>query len=231
MVSQMKNKSYLGIIALLCLALAVVFSKLQKESARNYNKSSIINEKNSEIDSLILKNDRVAYQKDRAEASLSDLISSYAFLEDSLKALGIKNKDLKDALFLAQSTSGSGVGTVEYIESVDTLYMNSVIKVNEPFFSFSATIYDNQTFDYMYNISDSLTIVKTSSRKNIFSPVEHKVTVLNANPKTVITGITSLTVKENPKTIVIGVSAGIGFTESGLSPFVGLTVTKPIISF
>jgi len=229
----MKSKSYLGIIILLCLTLAIMFSKLQKESASNYNISTIIAEKNSKIDSLILKNGRIAYQKDRAEASLSDLLSSYTFLEDSLKELGIKNKHLKDALFLSQKTSGSGTGTVEYIEveSVDTLYVSSIIKVNEPYFNFSATIHENQTFDYNYSIYDSLTVVKTSSRKNMFSPIEHKVTVLNANPKTVLTGVTSLTVKDNPKTIVIGLSAGIGLTESGLSPFIGITATKPIISF
>lgn len=197
------------------------------------SRGSVIKEQQATIVKVTLKNDKYGFEKDRAIADRKTLLESYGFLEDSLKAMGIKAKNLESALFISQRTRGSGVGRIDTltIRENDTVYVVRKLNITEPFFRFSATLYPANTYDYQYDIYDSLSLVNTSSRKNIFKPMQHKITVVNANPKTVITGITSLTIREDSKRIIIGPMVGYGVTNTGLSSFVGIGATWRVISF
>jgi hypothetical protein len=212
-----------------------VYGQISKSRLKNDVKSRdwIIKEKNASIEKVKLDNGKLAFEKTRAKGDLKSLLNGYNWLEDSLKKMGVKTKDLQSALFIAQRTEGSGIGvidTVTILES-DTVYTIGRILIQEPFFQLSASFYPDQRYKYTYSIFDSLSVLNTTHRKNIFSNYEHTVRVVNANPKTVISGITSLTIREQPYKWSISLTFGYGISSSGLSPFVGLGVSKPLIKF
>ncbi len=192
---------------------------------------SVVTEQNSEIERITQNNGDVITQKDRAIADRKTLESSYKWLKDSLSEMGLKNKELRSALFLAQRTTGSGEGRIDTvrIEEHDTTIVEGMIGVQERFFSMDLTLYPSGEFIYGYSVYDSLSIVNTTSRKNIFSDWEYKVKVNTANPNTTITGITSLTIKEKKTKFVIGPVVGYGIGKDGLSPYIGIGIVKPII--
>ena len=192
---------------------------------------SVVTEQNSEIERITQKNGDVITQKDRAIADRKTIENSYKWAKDSLNKMGIKNKELRSALFLAQKTTGSGDGRIDTIriEQHDTTLVEGRIGVQERFFNMDLTLYPSGDFVYGYSVYDSLSIANTTSRKNIFSEWEHKVKVNTANPNTTITGITSLTIKERKSKFVIGPVVGYGIGKDGLSPYFGIGILKPII--
>lgn len=220
------------IVALIALLVIGQCSRSKLKNDVN-TRDWIIKEQNSSIERVKLDNGKLAFEKTRAEGDLKSLLNGYNWLEDSLKKLGIKTKNLQSALFIAQRTKGSGTGTIDTvtISESDTVYSVGRISIEERFFQLSASFYPNNRYKYSYSIFDSLNIINTSHRKNIFSNYEHTVRVINANPKTVISGITSLTIKEHPYRLAISLTLGYGISSSGLSPFVGIGVSKPIIRF
>lgn len=227
------NKTLLGLVVLLVISLLFTYDAYNRKQSESHNLSQVIKEKEAKIDSVKLKNGQVMYEKLRVEMDRDNILESYSDLGDKLHDMGVKNKDLRSALSLAQSTQGSGEGTVDTVTVTvnDTTYIASRINISEPFFNFSATIYDLGRYDYQYSVLDSLTVLNTTQRKNIFSQWEHSVKVVNENPKTIITGVTSITIKEKASRFVVGPSVGYGVTDSGLSWFFGVTATKPIITF
>ncbi len=227
------NKTLIIIIAVLIILLGWTYIKNGQLKDKVDSKESIIKEQNASIEKIKLKSGAIAFEKTRVEADLQSLKDGYGFLEDSLKQMGIKAKNLESALFISQQTSASGTGKIDTIEinTESEVYKASHLSIVEPFFNFSANIKPSGEYLYQYNIFDSLTVVKTSQRKSIFHAYEHKIRVFNANPKTEITGITSLTIKERPYRWAISVTAGYGITNNGLSPFVGIGVSKPLIRF
>lgn len=223
------------IIIIVALISLLFIGQCSRSKLRNdvNSRDSIIKEQNASIEQVKLDNGKLAFQKTRAEGDLKSLLNGYNWLEDSLKKLGIKTKDLESALFIAQKTQGSGTGIIDTvtISESDTVYTVGRISIEEPFFQLSASFYPDNRYKYSYSIFDSLSIVNTTHRKNIFSNYEHVVMVVNANPKTIISGITSLTIKEKPYRVAISLTLGYGVSRSGLSPFVGIGVSKPLIKF
>ena len=194
---------------------------------------SVVTEQNSQIEREKLKNGDVITQKDRAIADRKTLEDSYKWLEDSLNEMGIKNKELRSALFLAQSTKGSGEGKIDTVlrEVHDTTLVEGSIGVQERFFNLDLTLYPSGEFIYGYSVYDSLSIVNTTSRKNIFSDWEYKVKVNTANPNTTITGLTSLTIKQKKTKWVVGPVIGYGVGKDGFSPYLGIGLMKPVLKF
>ena len=229
------NKERLLYIIILIIVILFWMRSCSNKESRISQQRTVIEEQTSELMLIKVKKDRFAIEKRRAEANLSILKDSYVFLEDSLKAMGIKLKNMQSVVFLAQQTSGNGSGTVRYdtITQTDTLYVSNIatkhLDIDERFFKFRAQLFENDRFNYQYTVYDSLSIVNTTSRKNIFKTWEHNVRVLSANPKTNITGLTSLTVKNKEPFIDIGISVGYGITPAGLQPFLGISATKSII--
>lgn len=223
-------------IVILIGVVLILFNAFKREKSRSEQKDQIIYEKEAKIDSVKLKNGQIMYEKVRVEVDRKMILENYSDLGDKLKLADIKNKELQSALSLSQNTSGSGQGRIDTLfvaSPSDTVEVTPEyrLSIDEKYFNFSATIYGSGMYDYLYTVSDSLFIANTTSRKNIFSPIEHTVKVINSNPNTSITGVTSLTVKERVPKLVIGPSIGYGVTSSGLSPFIGVTITKPIIRF
>lgn len=227
---KMKKREFIYIGGIIFLIL-FLFAQRSNHGRSIESKNQIIEEKNSVIETVQLKNGNVLFEKNRVESDLKSLKEGYSFLEDSLEQMGIKAKHLRSALFLAQQTTGSGEGRIDTVKVVenDTIRIGRQLNVSERFFNFSANIFPNNQFDYQYSIFDSLSIVNTSSRKNIFSPREYKVNVVNSNPRTELTGVTSLTIKEDKYNWIVGIGGGYGLTQSGTGAFIGIVVARPII--
>ena len=227
----MRNNIIIGAFSLMVIAFTV--NSCVNHKSKSESKTTIISEQNATIEGIELDNNLIAHEKERVEADLNTITESYSFLEDSLKAMGVKAKNLKAALFIAQSTKGHGEGTTNTVTITknDTTYIASEISITEPYFLFSSTTLPDNSYTYEYDVYDSLSLLNIRSRKNFFHKWENKVRVVNSNPKTTISGITSLTIKEKPKRITIGLMVGYGVTNSGLSPFAGVGISTPIISF
>lgn len=223
------------IIIIIALVGLLFIGQCSRSKLENDLKSRdwIIKEKNASIKKVKLKNGSLAFDKIRAEGDLKSLLNGYNWLEDSIKKLGVKNKHLRAALFISQKTIGSGTGRIDTvtITESDTVYQVGLISIQEPFLLFKVQLYPDQQYKYSYSIFDSLSIINTSHRKNIFSNYEHNIRVVNANPKTEISGITSITIKERSYKWSISLTMGYGINSSGLSPFIGIGVSKPLIKF
>lgn len=223
------------IIIIICLIALLVYGQISRMRIKTSNetKDLIIKEQNASIEKVELQNGKLAFDKTRAEGDLKSLLNGYNWLEDSLKKLGIKSKNLESALFIAQKTTGSGIGIIDTvtISESDTVYTVGRISIEEPFFQLSASFYPDNRYKYSYSIFDSLSILNTTHRKNIFSPYEHKVRVINANQKTVLSGVTSLTIKEQSYRWAISINLGYGISKNGLSPYFGIGFSKPLIKF
>ena len=220
------------LIAIIAFVVIIIMGNLyMNQKSSNQSKSSIIAEKNAEIKAVKLSNNQLAYEKKRAIANAETIKEGYAFLEDSLKALDIKLKEVESALFVVTTSETKGSGEIDtvYIDSLQTVAGN--LRVSKPFFLFDGYLYQDGSFSYTSVVRDSLALVNTVTRKSIFSKWQYNTRVVSANPDLVVTGITSITVKEKGNNFTIGITAGYGIGSGGLTPFVGIGITKPIIKF
>ena len=220
------------LIAIIAFVVIIIMGNLyMNQKSSNQSKSSIIAEKNAEIKAVKLNNNQLAYEKKRAIANAETIKEGYAFLEDSLKALDIKLKEVESALFVVTTSETKGSGEIDtvYIDSLQTVAGN--LRVSKPFFLFDGYLYQDGSFSYTSVVRDSLALVNTVTRKSIFSKWQYNTRVVSANPDLVVTGITSITVKEKGTNFTIGITAGYGIGSGGLTPFVGIGITKPIIKF
>ena len=220
------------LIAIIAFVVIIIMGNLyMNQKSSNQSKSSIIAEKNAEIKAVKLNNNQLAYEKKRAIANAETIKEGYAFLEDSLKALDIKLKEVESALFVVTTSERKGSGEIDtvYIDSLQTVAGN--LRVSKPFFLFDGYLYQDGSFSYTSVVRDSLALVNTVTRKSIFSKWQYNTRVVSANPDLVVTGITSITVKEKGNNFTIGITAGYGIGSGGLTPFVGIGITKPIIKF
>lgn len=220
------------LIAIIAFVVIIIMGNLyMNQKSSNQSKSSIIAEKNAEIKAVKLNNNQLAYEKKRAIANAETIKEGYAFLEDSLKALDIKLKEVESALFVVTTSETKGSGEIDtvYIDSLQTVAGN--LRVSKPFFLFDGYLYQDGSFSYTSVVRDSLALVNTVTRKSIFSKWQYNTRVVSANPDLVVTGITSITVKEKGNNFTIGITAGYGIGSGGLTPFVGIGITKPIIKF
>ena len=220
------------LIAIIAFVVIIIMGNLyMNQKSSNQSKSSIIAEKNAEIKAVKLNNNQLAYEKKRAIANAETIKEGYAFLEDSLKALDIKLKEVESALFVVTTSETKGSGEIDtvYIDPLQTVAGN--LRVSKPFFLFDGYLYQYGSFSYTSVVRDSLALVNTVTRKSIFSKWKYNTRVVSANPDLVVTGITSITVKEKGNNFTIGITAGYGIGSGGLTPFVGIGITKPIIKF
>ncbi|GHE64990.1 hypothetical protein [Roseivirga thermotolerans] len=227
------------IIIVVLLAVSIVFGRATYHLGnRLESQTSIISEKNAQIDSIQLKNGTLAYEKLTAVADRKSLEEGYSFLKDSLKQMGVKIKTLQNAVFLARQTSNSGSGQIDTVrivqtlpESVDTVLISRQLNINERFFSFRADLFPDDSFDYRYTFTDSLSILNTATRRNWFAPMEYKVRVVSANHRTNLTGATSLTVREKGTRWSLGAFGGYGWNGQKFTSIVGIGITREIIAF
>ncbi|WP_252948514.1 hypothetical protein [Roseivirga pacifica] len=232
------KKPQIIIILILLFTTAVFAYKAFNLKQRVVGKDNIIAEQNATIDSVVLKNGNIAYSQRAAQADLKSLKQGYSFLEDSLRNMGLKVKHLQNAVFLARQTSASGSGKIDTVKIVeqlpgttDTVLINRQLNISERFFKFKADLFANDTYNYEYTFTDSLSIVNTTSRKNWFAPRVYNVRVVSANPNTRLTGITSLAVKEEGTRWSLSIFGGYGWNGQQFSPTIGIGVSREIIKF
>lgn len=215
------------IVVLLLAGWFAIQSQNKSESIKS--KDSVIQEKNAKIKIIEQRNGKLVFEKQRAVADKETMSHSYGFLKDSLISLGAKMKQLESATFVATQTTGSG--TTQAKDTVlihDTLKLDAhQIRVSKPFFTLSGTLYPNNKFDYSYVISDSLALLNTVTRRNVFSKWEYTTRVQSANPDLRVIGLTSLTVKGKESKLDVSLFVGTGFGANGFTPvFIGVGVSR-----
>ena len=180
-------------------------------------------------------NGRLVSEKDALVVTLDDLkFNQVQEIEDYKKKLdieGVKNKKLRDINEVLFSAQGDG----SVVMNTDTVYIDSVQQINnsfdvdDGFLSFRAWL-EGQDVGYTYTYTDSLYISSHKERKNIFKPYNTVVTASLSNPQAQVTGIKSVSIITKPPKLVFGISIGLGVTNKGTSPFIGIGVTKPIFN-
>jgi hypothetical protein len=181
-----------------------------------------------------MKSGEIGFEKVRVEADLKSLQESYGFLEDSLKELGVKTKQLSSALFLAQRTQGSGEGRIDTVRiqgEADTVKVGLKMEIKERYFDFIANIYESGNYDYNYSTYDSLAIVNVTKRPTPFHARVHSVKIVNANPNAKISGITSLTIVEKPRKFHLGPLVSVTHDGERIRPFIGIGMAYSFLSF
>lgn len=229
----MKNTFKIIGIGIVIFIILIQNVRIAKKEYKIETQGQIIDERNAHVERIELDNGKIISEKLRVTGEFKELSRGYTYLKDSLKEMGIKAKEMKTALFLARETKGEGMGKIDTvtISDIDTVYMGHALSIQEPFFSFYATIYPSNEYQYHYSIFDSLSVVNTVERRNIFSAREYKVKVYNSNPKTIVTGMTSLTIKERQYKWVAGPMFGYGVGMNGSSPFVGFGIMRAVVRF
>lgn len=229
---MISHKAFLGvIIAAIAFVLFFVGRSLEHKSD-SLVKDQVLEEKLADIEALKTLNGHLRYEKDAAELDKKTAEQYYKAELDSIKEWhDVKVKSLERALAISQETRGEGTVKIDTIEVVvgDSVIVASKFGVQETFFTFDGIIYPSGDLSYSYAIFDSLSIVNHRKKVGLFRAPENKVSVYNKNPKTVITGITSITIKERPPKWVIGIGGGFGYGQ-GLGPQVGIYVVKPILT-
>lgn len=97
---------------------------------------------------------------------------------------------------------------------------------------FGNVILGKMIFEIELNIKNKYDVAIGRKRKNIFSPWQMYADITTYNPYDNITKVRSYSKqKMRPKRFGIGISAGVGFTYSGIGPYVGIGVNYNIIEF
>lgn len=232
---MISHKAFLGVIVAAIAFVLFFVGRALEHKSDSLVKDQVLEEKLADIQALKTLNGHLRYEKDAAELDKKSAEKYYKAALDSIKEWhDVKVKNLERALAISQETRGEGTGRIDTVEVPVPGYPDSVIVaskfgVQETFFTFDGIIYPSGDLSYSYAIFDSLSIVNHRKKVGLFRAPENKVSVYNKNPKTTITGITSITIKERPPKWVIGIGGGFGYGQ-GLGPQVGIYVVKPILT-
>lgn len=158
-----------------------------------------------------------------------DLIKTvYESELDSLRRvipeIGRKGKNLKEATNVTTITKDSIVLSTIF----DTVVVDNNIVVRESLQYSDKWLdleFDPLTNGLNYTSRDSLSIVKFSKRQGWFKPRTTNVQVISHNPRSSIIGLQQFSVEADVKRLSFGLQAGYGFTNNGMSPYVGIGFT------
>lgn len=231
----MSDRVKLGIGAILVVLCLFLFGRSERYRNQSVALDEVLTEKEADIQALKTWNGHLRYEKEEAVIDKQTAKEHYKAELDSIERWHqVKLKSMERALAIAQKTTGSGTVLVDTV----TIYVDSDVTqpqgglkfgVQEDFFTFDGLIDHSGSLRYSYTIFDSLSIVNHRKRVGLFRTPENVVSVYNKNPKTTITGITSLTIKEKPPRWVLGVGGGAGYGPGGLGGQIGVYVVKPLL--
>jgi len=171
-----------------------------------------------------------AVQADR-DVWLHDYYKS--LLADMQQKLNLKEKQIQ------QLTAASSLTEGQVITKVDTVHVYGDTGHFENHFTYAdrwlylrGKIIDDQ-LELDYRITDSIQLVSFTKRKWFLGKRESYVSGFSLNPKTTLQGLQQVKLNGSiePKKWGIGIQAGYGITGAGLSPYVGIGITRTLIRF
>lgn len=172
----------------------------------------------------------------RANGQITELKVSKSTIQralDSLEVSGEARKNAKAVTEVDFETTKEVVADIDTIITIgDTIESNfsfdsEFMKINDGVFHYSPdTAF--LTFDLKY--TGEMKMV-TFENKRFLRPNEIKVRAFLTDPDAIITGVSEITLKEPNKKWVFGLTAAYGASQYGLSPFIGIGITRKIFSF
>lgn len=145
-------------------------------------------------------------------------------LRKILPEIGRTGKNLKEATTITTVTRDSII-----LKTVtDTLVVNNNVVVKETLQYSDKWLdlnYDPKTNGLNYSSRDSLSIIKFNKKQGFLKPRITTVQVISHNPRQTVTGLTQFEVKPDMRRLQFGLQAGYGFTNNGMSPYVGVGFT------
>lgn len=211
-----------------------LFLKLERKS----------NESESYINQ-IQENKTTIEEKENKIISSSNAISIYKdqiglakkTIEDYKKRLDIekvKNKRLNIALEGALKVNGEGSVAIEILQPQDTTPSlnqkpNKKININDGYLSLNANILSDSV-RYKYTYTDKILFGIYEKNNGLFKPRTTTVVATMSNKNSYVDDINSLVIKERKPKLNLSLYIGYGISNQGLSPSVGLSLSRPIVT-
>lgn len=166
-----------------------------------------------------------------------DIVSSE--INDYKKRLDIekvKNKRISTLLEGVMKSKGNGTVIINNITTDTTSIEKTKTKpnnkksflINDSYLSLNGII-SNDSLDYSYTYADRVLFGVYEKRMGFFKPRQTTVVASLSNPKGVITNINSIEIIPKQPKLYLSLSGGYGMTNQGLSPFIGVSISKPLI--
>lgn len=164
----MKQYAPLIVIVALVLISGYLYGEWRKAEHESKRKSTVIEEKDADIQHWQTESGRQAMMKDAAIANTKEFTEAYPKLADELKReFDIKVKDLKAIVRAEFQARGQGVGNISntyYVDSTGVRYKE--FKMDDGYLSFNTMLYDSSVnAPYKYSYTDTLTYGFTTKKK------------------------------------------------------------------
>lgn len=194
------------IIAILILALVILWDKYQGQKMTAESRGSIIREQTAEIEYRKTKEGKIIAEKIAAEAQVKDLKTSYPKLVDLItKQMDIRLKDLSSVFEAKFKAVGQGeVRIIEIPARKDSTDSTKILPpqrgftVADGFLEFNGTI-DAEKIQYSYTYTDKITAVISIKKKWFLGKETFVGTATLDNPNAVVTNQTAIQVQQ-PRT-------------------------------
>ncbi len=230
MSSQVKNI----VIVISIVIISILSYKNVIISNESDTTSSILNEKESVIQRILLDNGKLKQEKKSAiinAAEKSQIIANYQEEVEDIKEN--HDVDLKrvHAYYRAQMiTNNSGESILKDTTIIigDTVKTYPSINVNDGFLSLNG-YFDSKVFKYDYSVTDSISIVYHWKMKGLwpFKKKDYLMVSFNSqNPNTILQSASSFTIQDTKKTR-LSIGPYIGYGTNGIS--IGIGLQYPII--
>lgn len=222
------------ILIIIFVALALLFGQQALRKSELLKQQQLITKKKeSQVELWEDRYGRSHAKRMAAEADRFLIKDSYKKEIDSLeKNFDVKLKNLQSATNVVTKT----VIKVDSIPFTDTVYIDNILyrkfewqddpwvylygRANDSFVSVDSLI-----------VNDSVSLVLSYTKKNLFSRRELSVQALSGNPYTRIKDIRSISVKgKSEGRWIIGPSVGVTY-DGSVKPYVGVGLTFRLISF
>lgn len=156
--------------------------------------------------------------------------SLYEELKEQLK---LKDKQIEQLTAVGSYTEGQATAKIDTVQIYgDTGHFENHFTYADKWLYLRGKVVDD-ALELDYRITDSIQLVTYTKRKWFLGRRETFVSGFSLNPKTRLEGLQQVKLTESikPKKWAIGLQAGYGFNGAGLSPYVGIGVTRTLIRF
>jgi len=186
---------------LMAIMLFILWDLYQGQRRSSESKSSIIREKDSEIEYRKTKEGKIIAEKEAAEARAKDLSEAYPRLAKVLTdQMDIRLKNLRSSIQAEFRAMNSGSSSIVH----DTIWKEGKVtvvdsvKINDHYLSFLGGFNaDRSTLNWKYSYTDSITIALHVKKKWLFGNEKLYTSFSLSNPNSKVTNATSVHIQEH----------------------------------
>lgn len=185
------------LVALLALALVILYSAYQGQKMTAESRHSIIMEQNAQIEYRKTREGQIIADKVAAEARAADLEDAYPRLAKVItEQMDIRLKNLRTAIQAEFQAMNSGTSTVIR----DTIYREGKsvavdsVKINDGYLSLKGEI-ETGKFAWDYSYQDSVTIALHVKKKWLFGKETLYSSIMLKNPNAKVVNSTTVQIK------------------------------------